>query len=555
MDGFVPWPADLARDYRRRGLWRGIALGEAFEESARANAERIAVVEGDRRVAAGTERRITYAELGRLSRRLASSFVAQGICDGERVVFQLPNVIDFVVAYLAAVKVGAVPIMCLPHHRETEIGAIANLAGARAWIFAARSRSFDYLAMAMALRPMIPTLREVIVVAGEPGDTGEGVTAIETLLANGRDDDPEVDRHVPDPASPAVLQLSGGTTGTPKLIPRTHDDYLYNALVFAEATGFTRDDVLLVAIPVGHNFALACPGLQGALLLGARTVLAPSPATDVVLPLVAREKVTWMPSVPATLIQWTQSPDRAKYDTSSLKAIYVGGQKLNPEPARAAVEAFGPVVRQVFGMAEGLLCCTRPDDSLDVHMTTQGRPASELDEVRVVDDEGNEVAPGEIGELTCRGPYTLRGYYRAAEHNALAFTSDGFYRSGDMVRRLPSGDITVEGRKKDLINRGGEKISAEEIEDLIMKHAAVANVALVAMADPILGERPCACIVLRERAELDLPRLVEFLREHRIAAFKLPERLELFDKLPLTGVGKVSKKDLRRLVSERIART
>jgi 2,3-dihydroxybenzoate-AMP ligase len=553
MDGFVPWPEDLARLYRARGVWQGVALGEALDDAARVNAERIAIVEGDRRVPAGHERRVTFGELRRLARRLASAFVARGICDGERVVFQLPNTIEFAVAYLAALKVGAIPIMCLPHHREAEIRSIANLAGASAWVFAARSRSFDYLAMAVQLKPEIPSLRE-LVVTGASDEDRELVTTFESLLASGREDDPELERHVPDAGSPAVLQLSGGTTGVPKLIARTHDDYLYNAMAFAAATGFTPDDVLLVPLPVGHNFALACPGLQGALLLGAKTVLAPSPAPDVVLPLVARERVTWVPAVPATVIQWTQSPERGGHDTSSLKAIYVGGQKLNPEPARAAIDAFGPVVRQVFGMAEGLLCCTRPDDPLEIHVTTQGRPTSDLDEVRIVDDDGNDVPTGAIGELLCRGPYTLRGYYRADEHNASAFTPDGFYRSGDMVRQMPCGNIVVEGRKKDLINRGGEKISAEEIEDLIMKHAAVANVALVAMADPVLGERACACIVLRPCAELDLPRLVAFLRdEHRIAPFKVPERIEIFDKLPLTGVGKVSKKDLRRIVGERIA--
>lgn len=551
MDGFVPWPPEVAREYRRRGVWRGVALGEALERAARENADRVAVVEGDRRVASGQERRVTFGELSRLARRLASALVARGICDGERVVFQLPNTIDFVVAYLAALKVGAIPIACLAHHREAEIRSIANLAGARAWIFAASSRSFDYLAMAKELKPEIPSLRELIVVGGGDQDFA---SSFDALVAEGREDDPELDEHIPDAASPAVLQLSGGTTGIPKLIPRTHDDYLYNSLVFAEATGFTRDDVLIIPLPVGHNFALACPGVQAAMLLGARTVLAPSPAADVVFPLVARERVTWIPAVPATLIQWTQSPERLSHDTSSIKAIYVGGQRLNPEPARAAIEAFGPVVRQVFGMAEGLLTCTRAGDPPEVHTDTQGRPSSELDELRIVDDDGEEVAPGELGELTCRGPYTLRGYYRAEAHNATAFTSDGFYRTGDLVRRLPSGNIVVEGRKKDLINRGGEKISAEEIEDLIMRHASVANVALVAMTDPVLGERACACIVLRDHCTLDLPSLVTFLREeHRIAAFKVPERLELFDRLPLTGVGKISKKELRAIVAERIA--
>jgi 2,3-dihydroxybenzoate-AMP ligase len=543
VKGFVPWPAELARKYRDEGLWSGVPLGEALDAAARAHGDRIAIVDGDRRV--------DFAELRRRARRLASGFARRGICDGAPIVFQLPNSLELAVAYLAALKVGAIPIACLPHHREAEIGSIADLAEARAWLIASTSRKFDYLTMARRLRPEIASLRDLIVVG--PCE-GSDVISFDALVDEGDEDDPKLAEHIPDPASPAVLQLSGGTTGIPKLIPRTHEDYAYNSLAFAEASGFTRDDVLLLGIPVAHNFPLACPGLQGAILLGARTVLAPSPAPEVVFPLVERERVTWIPAVPATLIQWSQHPSRASFDLSSIRAIYVGGQRLNPEPARAANDVFGPVVRQVFGMAEGLLCCTRPDDPTDIHVETQGRPVSTLAEIRIVDDDGRDVPAGEIGELLCRGPYTLRGYFRADEHNAKTFTSDGFYRTGDVVRLHPSGNLVVEGRKKDLINRGGEKISAEEIENLMLKHPAIANAALVAVSDPVLGERGCACVVLREGANLDLPQLVSFLRdEHRIAVFKIPERLEVFEKLPLTGVGKVSKKDLRELVRVRVA--
>lgn len=539
-DGFVAWPLDVAAHYRERGIWRGVPLGEAIDQAMQTHGDSVALVSG--------ARRLTFDELRRLSRRLASSFVRRGICDGARVVFQLPNTVEFVLAYVAALTVGAVPIACLPHHREAEIRPIASLTTACAWIFGSRDRHHEFLAMVERVSSEVPSLRELIAI-GEAGS--DRITSFDMLLADGSDDDPVLSRHVPDAGSIAVLQLSGGTTGIPKLIPRTHDDYAYNSLSFAEATGFTRDDVLLVPIPLAHNFPLACPGLQAALLLGARTVLASSPAADVVFPLIERERVTWVPAVPATLIQWTQHPARSNYDFTSLKSIYVGGQKLNPEPARAAIAAFGPVVRQVFGMAEGLLCGTRPYDDLELHLNTQGRPASDLDEIRIVDDSGNHVATGEIGELLCRGPYTLRGYYRAPEHNKTAFTADGFYRTGDLVRMHASGNIIVEGRKKDVINRGGEKIGAEEIENLMMKHECVAQAALVAVPDPTLGERACACVVLREGTVLDLPGLVTFLRQYGIATFKLPERLEIFEKLPLTGVGKVSKKDLRELVRER----
>jgi 2,3-dihydroxybenzoate-AMP ligase len=540
MEGFVPWPERVAATYRERGVWAGVPLGTAFATAARDRLGDIAVVE--------SERSMTYGQLLEDSTALARALVARGICDGETILLQMPNVLEFVVAYVACLEVGAVPVMCLPHHRDAEVIALGSLARAKAWLFAARHRDFDFVALARRVAPQVPSLEHLIVL-GE----ADGLTAYADLVAEGSRSSVDLGAHVPSPSAPAVLQLSGGTTGTPKLIARTHDDYLYNALAFARATSFGKADTILVAIPAAHNFALACPGIQGALLLGARVVLAPTPAADVVFPLVERERVTWIPAVPATLIQYTSSPLRSKYDLSSLAAIYVGGQRLNPEPARAAVDAFGPIVRQVFGMAEGLLCCTRHDDPLEVHLQTQGRPTSELDEIRVVDENGAEVPDGQLGELTCRGPYTIRGYFRAEQHNAKAFTPDGFYKSGDLVKRLPDGSIVVEGRVKDLINRGGEKISAEEIENLLLAHPAIAAAALVAYPDSVLGERACACVVLREGASCTLSDVVRYLRiDAKVASYKIPERLEVLDALPLTGVGKVSKKDLREWVRSRV---
>jgi 2,3-dihydroxybenzoate-AMP ligase len=204
-------------------------------------------------------------------------------------------------------------------------------------------------------------------------------------------------------------------------------------------------------------------------------------------------------------------------------------------------------------MSEGMLFFVRLDDPEDVRLETCGRPISPDDEVRLVDDEGQEVPPGEVGELTCRGPYTLRGYYGVPEYNARQFTADGFYRSGDLMRRHPSGNYVVEGRKKDLINRGGEKISAEEIENLILAHPAVQNVACVAMPDPALGEKMCACVIPRRGHSLTLQVLVDFLATKEIARFKLPERLEVLDELPVSTFGKVSKKALVEMVTAKLA--
>lgn len=207
---------------------------------------------------------------------------------------------------------------------------------------------------------------------------------------------------------------------------------------------------------------------------------------------------------------------------------------------------------QVFGMAEGLINLTHPDDPMKVIRETQGCPASPGDEIRIVDDDGNEVEVGEIGELITRGPYTIRGYYKAQEHNHTAFTADGFYRTGDMVRMHPSGNLVVEGRKKDMINRGGEKISAEEVENLILSHDHVLMAAVVAMPDPVMGEKSCAFIIPRPGQSITLEQLCEFLLHKKIAKFKLPERLEVVASFPLTSVGKVSKKDLRQRIAQQL---
>jgi 2,3-dihydroxybenzoate-AMP ligase len=492
--------------------------------------------------------------LSGLVNRLALHLAEREISGGARVVFQLPNVLEFIVAYFACLKVGAIPLACLPAHRHAEIEYLARFTDAAAWFIPSEFRNFDYVAMAEELRAKLPSLREIFVV-GERA--GRGMTPVVDLLDDAIENRvplKSLEQLRPDPDAPAVFQLSGGTTGLPKVIPRTHNDYLYNSKQFASVTDFDRETVILVSVPIAHNFPLACPGIQGALLLGARVVLAPSPEPEAVFSLVQSERVTWIPAVPASVITWLADARRPRYDLTSIKTLIVGGSRLHAEPARLAREAFGPVVAQVYGMAEGLLCATRSSDPIEVILETQGRPASPDDETRIVDDDGKEVAPGEIGELLCRGPYTIRGYYKAEDYNRTAFTPDGFYRTGDLVRRHPSGNLIVEGRKKDTINRGGEKISAEEVESLILSHPAVLNAAVVAMPDAVLGERVCACVVLKPGASLSLEELAGFLREEkRIARFKLPERLEILDRLPTTAVGKISKKDLREEIRRKLA--
>jgi 2,3-dihydroxybenzoate-AMP ligase len=376
---------------------------------------------------------------------------------------------------------------------------------------------------------------EHVIVDGEP----EEFTALPSL-----DADP-VPIDGPAPSDVGVLLLSGGTTGLPKLIPRTHRDYVYNLEASAEVCGFTPSTVYLVVLPAAHNFALACPGVLGVFSTGGTVVLSPSGSPDDAFPLIERERATVCAVVPPIALLWLDAVTWQDEDISSLELLQVGGAKFAAERAAEVPGVLGCQVQQVFGMAEGLLNYTRLDDPRDLVERTQGRPLSPADEIRIVDEDGKQVAPGDVGELLTRGPYTLRGYCRAPEHNARSFTPDGHYRTGDLVRQLPSGHLIVEGREKDQINRGGDKISAEELENHLLAHPAVHDAAVVGVPDPVMGERTCAFLIIREDGKTPtLPEIKDFLRTRGLAAYKFPDRLETADAFPRTPVGKISKKAL-----------
>jgi 2,3-dihydroxybenzoate-AMP ligase len=269
--------------------------------------------------------------------------------------------------------------------------------------------------------------------------------------------------------------------------------------------------------------------------------------------LIQENRVTHLKVVPALLTRLINDPTIKKFDLSSLRVIQSGGQRMQPEVRILTKQLIPSVtVQENFGMGEGLLMFVRLDDPEDVRLETCGRPVCPDDEVKLIDDEGSEVPKGEVGELSCRGPYTLRGYFGVPEYNARQFTPDGFYRSGDLMRMHPTGNYIVEGRKKDLINRGGEKISAEEVENLILQHQAVQDVACVHMPDPQMGERMCAYVILRKGQTLSLKELVEFLLAKEIAKFKLPERLEVVSEFPVSTFGKVSKKTLAEMIAKKL---
>ena len=531
LPGVTLWPDEFAERYRSAGYWQGYTLGQLLRVRATKHPDRVAVVEGDQR--------ITYGWLDRRADRFAAGLRERGIGKGDRVVVQLPNVAEFFEVCFGLFRLGAVPVFALPSHRMTEISYFCEFSEAAAYITVDVEAGFDHRALAADVAAKHEGLQ--VFVAGDAGEF--------TALSDVDADPAELDE--PMPGDIAFLQLSGGSTGVPKLIPRTHDDYIYSFRASNEICGVTESTVYLVALPAAHNFPMSSPGTFGVLHAGGRVVLARRPSPDEVFPLVERERVTLTAAVPPLALLWLDAAADGEHDLSSLEVLQVGGAKCSEEVARRVRPTLGATLQQVFGMAEGLLNYTRLDDPEDVIVTTQGRPISPDDEVLVVDDEDVPVPAGETGHLLTRGPYTIRGYYKADEHNARAFTPEGFYRTGDVVRFTAEGNIVVEGRAKDQINRGGEKVAAEEVENHLLAHPAVHDAAVVSMPDDYLGERTCAFVVPRG-AQPKARELIKFVRGRGLAGFKVPDRVVFVEQFPQTGVGKVSKRDLREVISREL---
>ncbi len=514
LDGVVPFPPEFQRRYRERGYWEDRTMDEVFSEAFALHGDRTALIFG--------EATISYRQLSSQVERLAGWLWEMGLRPLDRVVVHLPNRPEFVYLHFALQRLGVVPIMALAAHRRYEIDHYARLADAAAYFGTDPELAAEVAAQNPGLRLL--------------------VTGDELLHPPAAPPAPEV---AVDPDDPCVLLLSGGTTGIPKLIPRTHNDYVYNTKAASLAQDIAPDTIQLCVLPLAHNMPLACPGIQGVFLQGGIVVLGASTRPGQVLPAIERHRVTHVAGVPALYIRWLADPLAQSCDLSSVQLLQSGGQRLQPEVRRRMARTFpNAFVQENFGMSEGTLFFTSRSDPEEVRLETVGVPVCADDEVRLTDEDGREVPDGEVGELTVRGPYTLRGYYRAADYNQRVFTPDGFYRSGDLMRRHPSGAYLVEGRIKDLVNRGGEKISAEEVENLILTHPAVRNVACVPLPDPVLGERMCACVIVQEGSAISLDELSRHLMDLGLAKFKLPERLEVVTSFPLSAFGKVSKKQL-----------
>ena len=547
-DRLVRYPDELARRYRRSGLWGTRTIADELHAAATAHPRREAVV--------ALDGRMTYRELDERTDVLAAGLAGLGLGPGDPVLFQVTNRLGAIVAWYGVLKAGLVPVCTLAAHRGHEIGQISRQVGAVAHLVEAGTPGFDLVGFAAGQQHDHPTLRHILVL-GPSGDTAGGTagTAIESL---GAGTDPQAARATVeeiqrglDPDDVAVFQLSGGTTGVPKVIPRLHAEYWYNAAAYARSWGWSPDTRVAHLIPVIHNAGIVC-AVHGAHSAGACLVLGP-PDLALSLPLMAREGATHV-LLGHGHYRAVAEPGFAAA-AASLTQVVLSGAKV-PPAVFAELERRGLWSGQLFGMGEGLFLTTRPGAPREARATTVGTALSPMDEIKILEPgAATELPDGQVGELCCRGPYTVRGYFDAAAHNARAFTADGFYRTGDLASVREIGGqryVTIEGRIKDVISRGGEKINAEEVELLLLRHPRITDAAAVAMPDPRLGERTCAYIVVHGEP-LTMAELRQHFMQLQVAKFKWPEHVEHLTEMPRTLVGKTDKKRLQADIAAKIA--
>ncbi|MDP2513966.1 AMP-binding protein [Photobacterium damselae subsp. piscicida] len=507
---------DLKQQYAQAGLWENVPLWHLLWCHLPKFENRIAVRDD--------KESLSYNELMTQANQVATRLLSQGWTSGDHIVMQLSNSCQFAVTLFGLLRAGIIPVMALPAHGLAEIEHFMRISSAKGYI--GEGLSGQQMVDALQKQPNL----KLYLVDQITQPYALPCVPIQTFNPT-----------IVNPETPALFLVSGGTTGLPKLIPRTHNDYLYNIRCCCNASEVTEEEIYLVVLPAAHNFPLGCPGFLGTLSLGGEVIFTQLASPDHCFELIEQFGVTATALVPALAQLWTEATQWEETNLTSLKRIQVGGSKLAYSNAIEMQTAFPSALQQVFGMAEGLIACTRLTDPPEVIASMQGKPVSSWDEIRIVDNDGNDVALGEEGELLTRGPYTLSGYYRAPEHNARSFTEEGYYCTGDKVRINAERYLTVTGRIKDIINRAGECIAADEIEEQLLAHPNVTQVAVVAVPDPHLGERIGVAVVGRGAA-ITLQDLRQFLIGQNLATFKLPDELILVSRLPKTAVGKIDKK-------------
>ncbi len=544
LEGVVPYRQEDEETYIKKGWWRGMTLGDYLDRASDMHPDKEAFID--------RTSRYTYGQIREKVDRLAIALIKLGIKPLDRVLIQLPNWNEFVFAYFACQKIGAVTVLLIERYRPFEIDRLLKITGATAWILPKKTHKVDFTPIIQDVLKDHPEVKNVITVRGKVDEPG--FSSLEELIEENdltAENLSQLAQHKPDPLQVAHMGPTGGTTGEPKIVPRTHNSLACGVEFCSMSWNQHSEDINMIVGPVGHDLSFT-KGLLGSVITQGTLVFQESTDNAEICQTIEREKVTaivWVPTLAKRLLQFDEAD---QYDLSSLKKMHSGGGASHPDLVKGVMERFQMCFYNGYGGTEGMTCITRSVDNCDTICCTVGRPTFPYDIYKVVDAEGNELPPNQTGELLIKGPCVFSGYYNNPEENAKVFDKDGFFRTGDLARIAENGYITLTGRCKEMINRGGESISATEIEKLINLHPQVAAVAVVPMPDPLMGERACAYIETKADATLTFEDVIAFLKEQKAAVLQLPERIEFIEKMPLTKAAKLDKMALREDIESKV---
>lgn len=543
LDGFTPYRTEDVERYKRLGWWGDQTFGDILDRAADRYPDKEAFVDGTSR--------LTFAQARHRVNRLAISLMNLGIEPTERVLVQLPNWNEFIYVYFALQKIGAVDVLLIDRYRPYEINHLIRLSGATTWVLPWKYRKTDYLPIIKEVLNESPQMKNVILVRG--GDQ-RNYLSMEGLIEEAELSEKNMTslaQRRPDPMQMAHMGPTGGTTGLPKVVPRTHNDLICSSEHAARAWEMDARDICLLVGPIGHDLTFT-KGFLGSVLTFGKTVFLDSTDLDDICRTIEKEKVTalvWVPTLARRLVGFE---GLVNYDLSTLKKMHCGGGASLPDLIKDVKGRLGCAFFNGYGGTEGQTTLTRSDDPLENLYTTVGKPTCPYDSYKVVDRDGKELPANTPGELLIKGPGVFTGYYRNPEENDKMFDKDGYFKTGDVAKMDGNGNVTLVGRIKEMINRGGESISAVEVEKLISDHPDVVLVAVVPMPDPEMGERICAYIQPRPGARLHFNDILSFLKDRKASVLHFPERIELIDAMPFTKAEKIDKGALVKDIEKKI---
>jgi non-ribosomal peptide synthetase component E (peptide arylation enzyme) len=528
----------MIEEYFARGYWTKETTSYLWEENSKLYPNKEAFV--------SSQKRLTWSQVKKMSDRLAWGFLEMGLKRGELLLLLLPNCCESYMIRVACEKVGILCSTAMMTLRENEIEYILRNFDAAAAAIPWKFRNFDYYSAIHEMQPRLPSLKYIFTTGDE---VPPGTISIEKLMKQ-----PSEKKHEGEgfrkteitATEVSVIACTSGTTGLPKGVEHAQCTRMAAARNYGSAVRLTGQDVVLNIVSGIAGLGAAFCYNGSAALVGAKCVLLEVWSPEKTFRLIEKEKATVLVAVPAQIAQIIRDPNLNRYDISSLRCITTGTAPLPSRLATEAEEILKIPISNCYGQLDGgVVTHTSIDDTPEVRRSTVGKPAKGM-VVKLIDEQGKEASEGEV---VYSGPATNGGYYKDLESTLKAWGSlslKGFFRSGDLGQFDESGNLILIGRKKEVIIRGGQNIYPTEIEGLLLTHHKIRSVALVPMPDPIMGEKACAYVALNPGEQLTFEEMTFFLKEKKIAQYKLPERLEVLNELPLRGHQKVAKRELQK---------